>query len=79
MSSPIPQTYEQWRHCITVECRIPLTPAYVARCLAAWRDPESEETMRFRRLYGDAHWQAVLGWFERAERELDATESPESG
>ena len=35
-----------------------------------WRDEKSAETARFRRLYGDAHWQAVVAWFERAELEL---------
>ena len=70
MSSPFPQTYEQWRHCITVECSIPLTMEFVTRRLAVWRDETSAETARFRRLYGDAHWQAVIGWFEHAEHQL---------
>ena len=35
-----------------------------------WRDEKSAETARFRRPYGDAHWQAVVAWFERAELEL---------
>lgn len=70
MSSPFPQTYEQWHHCITVECSIPLTTEFVTRRLAVWRDEKSAETARFRRLYGDAHWQAVVAWFERAELEL---------
>lgn len=70
MSSPVPLTYEQWRHCITVECRIPLTAAFVADRLSVWRTTDAEETIRFRRLYGDSHWQSVIAWFERAEREL---------
>ena len=69
-STPIPQTYEQWHHCITVECGIPLTAEFVAARLAVWRDAQAEETLRFRRLYGDAHWRAVISWFERAEAEL---------
>lgn len=68
----IPQTYAQWRHCITVECGIALERTYVAQRLAAWRNAQSEETQRFRRLYGDAHWRSVIGWFEQAERELAA-------
>lgn len=66
----IPQSYEQWRHCIEVECGIALTPAFVAQRLAVWRKMRSEEVVRFRQLYGDGHWQAVVGWFERAERDL---------
>jgi len=66
----IPQTYAQWRHCITVECGIALTAAYIGQRLSVWRDAQSDETQRFRRLYGDQHWQAVREWFERAGREI---------
>lgn len=67
----IPQTYEEWRHCITIECGIALTPSFVSQRLAVWRNEQSGETQRFRRLYGDQHWLAVRGWFERAARELE--------
>jgi hypothetical protein len=73
VSSPFSENYEQWRHCITVDCGIPLTPIFVAQRLAVWRDAESEETLRFRRLYGDAHWRSVISWFEQAELELGPT------
>lgn len=65
----IPRTYEQWRHCIAVECGIALTPQYVEQRLDVWRNEQSEETRRFRRLYGDPHWLAVREWFERASHE----------
>lgn len=61
-----PETYEQWHHCITVECGIPLTSEFVAQRLEVWRNEQAEETVRFRRLYGDAYWHMVIGWFERA-------------
>ncbi len=70
MNSPIPQNYEEWRHCITVECKIPLTSNFIEQRLAVWRDEACEETRRFRRLYGDDYWRTVLAWFEQAEREL---------
>ena len=66
MSSPMPQSYEEWHHCITVECNIRLTPEFIAERLAVWNNEELEETKRFRKLYGDDHWQATIGWFERA-------------
>jgi len=66
----VPQTFEQWRHCITVDCGLALTPAFIKERLAVWRDDKAEETQRFRRIYGDAHWQAVVGWFEQAEKTL---------
>jgi len=65
----IPRTYAQWRHCITVECGIPLSADFIAQRLAVWRNPGLEETQRFRRLYGDAHWQAVQRWFVQAAQE----------
>lgn len=68
----IPQTYEQWHHCITVECGILLTAPFIAERMAVWRSEDSGETLRFRRLYGDPHWRRVLAWFGRAERELAA-------
>lgn len=70
MPTPFPETYEQWHHCITVECGIPLTSEFITQRLAVWRNEVSEETARFRKLYGDAHWRAVLGWFEQAEQQL---------
>ena len=55
----IPQTYDQWRYCITVECGMALTAAFIAQRLTVWRDAQAEETLRFRRLHGDEHWKAV--------------------
>ncbi|MEM8546741.1 MAG: hypothetical protein AAGF46_01135 [Pseudomonadota bacterium] len=69
---PFPRTYEQWHNCITVECGIPLTAKFVAQRLEVWRDESAQETARFRQLYGDEHWRAVIGWFERAEKEVAA-------
>ena len=69
-SSPIPETYEQWRHCITVDCDIKLTPTFITQRLSIWRNPKAEETERFSSLYGEAYLREVIGWFERAEREL---------
>ena len=79
MSTPFPENYEQWRHCITVACGIPLTRSFVSQRLAVWRDESSEETLRFRRLYGDAYWQSVVSWFERAEDDLKTGASPARG
>ncbi|SDV46436.1 hypothetical protein [Chitinasiproducens palmae] len=67
----IPSTYAQWRHCITVECGIPLTHAFIDQRLGIWRNADCDETMRFRRLYGDLHWKKVLMWLEHAKRELN--------
>ena len=73
MSSPIPQNYDEWQHCITVECGIPLTAEFVSQRLAVWRDESQEETRRFKKRYGDAYLQSVVGWFEEAGRRLAAS------
>lgn len=67
MKTPaIPQTYEQWHHCITVECGIPLTRAFAQERLAVWTNPAADETRRFDQLYGAAHRERVRQWFERS-------------
>ena len=74
-TSPIPDSYPAWRHCITVECRIPLTRAFIEQRLAVWKNQNLEETQRFRRCYGDAHWQQVINWFQRALAEVNENPS----
>lgn len=67
MKAPvIPQTCEQWRHCITVECGIPLTRAYVEERLALWSGSAVDETRRFEQLYGPARHERVRQWFAQS-------------
>lgn len=65
----IPTTYGSWCHCITVKCSLALTTAYVAQRLVALRDERDAHTRELRRLYGEQHYQNLLTWFERAQRE----------
>ncbi|MBB3102319.1 hypothetical protein [Azomonas macrocytogenes] len=69
-TSAIPENYAAWRHCITVQCGIPLTADFIQRRLQILRDPGEYETQRFAATYGTPHLQAVIGWYEQAEREL---------
>lgn len=71
--SMLPADYLTWRECITVHCGISLTKVYVAERLAVLSHSEAEETLRFRKTYGDEHWRNVLDWFRQAGRELAAT------
>ncbi len=71
MSTPvIPQTCEQWQHCITVECGIPLTRDFAEVRLAVWANPAADETRRFEQLYGAVHREHVRQWFARALNQL---------
>ena len=69
----IPESYDQWVHCITVKCSIPLTADYVDGRLAELRDAEDPRTVKFRGMYGDEHWRRVIGWFERSLSERAAS------
>ena len=69
MAQPL-KTYEDWKQCITVLCRIPLTPAYVEERIAALRNPADYGTQKFLATWGETHLERVIGWFEQAGREL---------
>ncbi|MFN3386337.1 MAG: hypothetical protein ACK42Y_07085 [Candidatus Thermochlorobacter sp.] len=62
----LPNSYQEWKRCITVDCGIKLTQEYVEQRLRALRDERDEHTIQFMRLYGKAHLNNVINWFERA-------------
>lgn len=62
----IPTTYPQWYQCITEECGLTLTPAFVAGRLAILENPAHQETRRFVSLYGQAHLRLIIQWYKRA-------------
>lgn len=64
------ETYEDWKHCIEADCGIPLTLAFVKRRLDELANPRLHHTQRLVEVWGDAHRQQVIAWFERAQREL---------
>lgn len=68
----IPETYSAWRHCIEVECRIPITAAFLRERIAALADMRDFRTEQFVSLYGSAHLARVEDWFKQALQELGA-------
>lgn len=66
----VPETYDAWKHCITVKCGIPLTPDYVQERLVALADDKNFNTQRFIERWGIAHHQRTVAWFEIAAKEL---------
>ena len=66
----IPQNYDEWHHCITVECGLELTPEYIQSRITSLQDSKDFRTQQFVRLYGEAHRTNVLGWFTQAQKEL---------
>ena len=66
----LPQTYEEWEHCITVQCGIPLTAVFVASRIEALEDEGDFSTQKFIEQWGQAHHAKTLDWFRRAASRL---------
>ncbi|MEM8693605.1 MAG: hypothetical protein AAGG57_17205 [Pseudomonadota bacterium] len=66
----VPNTYDEWKHCITVKCEIPLTQRYVAERLAALNDQADFHTQKFIGRWGSKHHARTVAWFEQAAKEL---------
>jgi len=63
-------TYEDWKHCITVSCGIPLTLDYVEKRIDELKDPNDFGTQKFKKTWGDEHREQIISWFEKAKAEL---------
>jgi len=59
-------TYDDWKHCITVLCGIPLTPDYIEKRLAELKNPNDYKTQKFIDTWGEQHLKKVISWFEQA-------------
>lgn len=64
--SIIPQTYDEWEHCITVTCGIPLTADYVTQRIEALQNRRDQGTKKFIDQWGEEHHTRTLGWFREA-------------
>ena len=67
--SIIPTTYEQWRHCIVVECGIELNAEYISARISALKNEKDHYTQQFVKFYGHQHLQQTLHWFLKASNE----------
>ncbi|MEM7061401.1 MAG: hypothetical protein AAF557_27805 [Pseudomonadota bacterium] len=68
--SIVPQTYDEWEHCITVKCGIPLTSEYVSERIEALENIRNHGTKKFIDQWGEAHHKRTLEWFREAEGRL---------
>lgn len=66
----VPTSYEDWKHCITVKCDIPLTRKFVAERLIALNDHSDFHTQKFIDRWGPTHLARTVAWFEQAAKEL---------
>lgn len=60
----IPQSFEQWKHCIENECKIKLTKAFALQRLAVYQNREAPETQKFISVFGEQHLENVIKWFQ---------------
>ncbi len=65
----IPQTYEEWHHCITVICQQKLTLPYIEARIKSLNSPNDSMTQKFIELYGDQQRLKTLQWFKQAMNE----------
>ena len=69
VESLVPATYEKWRECIEIKCRLPLTKAFISERLAELSDRNHPKTRVFEKLYGAAQRGQTVAWLERAAEE----------
>lgn len=69
--SIMPETFDEWRHCITVACGIPLTLKFVEERIKSLADASDFRTRQFVELYGSAYHAQVVTWFNQAKSELE--------
>ena len=65
-----PSNYKEWKHCITVECGIPLEHDFIDRRIAALQDHSDYYTQQFIKHYGADYLNQTLLWFSEAKRSL---------
>ncbi|WNZ58426.1 hypothetical protein QT397_14120 [Microbulbifer sp. MKSA007] len=71
MTQPVvPENFNAWLYCITVECGIELTPEFVDERINALQDNKNYHTRNFILLYGQEHHQKVLSWFKQVREEI---------
>lgn len=63
-------SYEDWKHCITVSCQIPLTRDYIDKRISELNDSSNQHTQTFINSWGKSHLQQVLSWFKQAKLEI---------
>jgi len=60
----IPQTFDDWRRCITVDCKIDLTKEFALKRLEVYENVSHPETKKFATLYGEQHLKNIINWYK---------------
>jgi dihydroorotase len=62
----IPESYEEWKNCVTVSCGINLTREFLQKRIAVFENRTNNETQKFISIYGEKHYLQILSWFKQA-------------
>ena len=66
----IPSNYQEWKNCITQDCKIELSNSFIEQRLLILKNSDTEETLKFKELYGENHLINIITWYETAIHEL---------
>lgn len=61
----VPQTFNDWKNCISIDCGIALTKEFAQRRLFIYSDLENLETKKFVSLYGQLHLNNITQWLKQ--------------
>lgn len=61
----IPQTFDEWRNCITQDCKVNLNRDFALQRLAVYLDADHPETQKFTALYGEQHLLNIILWLKQ--------------
>lgn len=61
----IPQTFIEWKDCITKGCKIELTKEFAHTRLRVYENSANPETQKFVKLYGQQHLNNIIRWYKQ--------------
>lgn len=62
----IPNDYNSWKHCITIECGIELSKDFLQNRIRVLTDVTNQETQKIILLYGQIHIHNLIKWMQQA-------------
>lgn len=66
----MPGDYNTWKSMITTDCGESLTAEFLDERIKALKNTADPYTKKFREIYGEDYYKAVLSWYERAKTDL---------
>ena len=60
----LPQTFQEWKNCITKDCKINLTIEFAQERLKVFENNKNSETLKFASLYGREHLKNIIEWLK---------------